>query len=65
MICGIVGFFIAGLILGIIAIVQGRKAKQLGYPGGRATIGYVLGIIDVVAWAIIMFYWFSTGQPVF
>ena len=56
--CGIIGFFIAGLILGIIAIAQGNKAKSLGYVGGKASAGIVLGVIDVVAWAFIIIYWF-------
>ena len=54
LVCGIIGFFIAGLILGIVAIVQGNKAKRLGYPGGKATVGVVLGVIDIIIWAIIM-----------
>jgi len=59
MVCGIIGFVVAGLILGIIAITQGTKAKNLGYVGGKATVGIVLGIIDIVAWAIIMIFMFS------
>ena len=54
LVCGIIGLFIFGLILGIIAIVQGSRAKKLGYPGGKATAGIVLGIIDIVAWALLM-----------
>ena len=48
LVCGIVGLLVAGIILGIIAIAQGNKAKQLGYQGGKATAGIVLGIIDIV-----------------
>jgi len=48
LICGIVGIFILGLILGIIAIVQGNSAKKQGYVGSKATIGIVLGILDIV-----------------
>ncbi|MCL2342847.1 MAG: zinc-ribbon domain-containing protein [Firmicutes bacterium] len=48
MVCGIVGFFIAGVVLGIIAIIQSRKAQKLGYVGGKATAGLVLGIIDII-----------------
>ena len=50
LVCGIVGFFCCGMILGIIAIVQGRKAQSLGYTGGMATAGIVLGIIGLVVW---------------
>jgi len=57
--CGIIGFIVAGLILGIIAIAQGNKAKRLGYVGGKATAGIILGVIDIVTWAfIIMLMWF-------
>ena len=54
--CGIVGFFFAGLILGIIAIAKGCKAKNLGYTGSTATAGIVIGIIDIIAWVLII-YW--------
>ncbi len=46
--CGIVGLFVVGLILGIIAISQSNKAKSMGYIGGKATAGLVLGIIDII-----------------
>ena len=54
LVCGIIGLFFLGLVLGIIAIVQGRKAVRLGYPGGKATAGIVLGVISLIGWAIIM-----------
>jgi len=54
LVCGIISVFFAGLILGIIAIAQGRKAKRLGYIGGMATAGIVLGIIGLIGWVIIM-----------
>ena len=54
LVCGIVGLFFAGFILGIIAIVQGNKAKRLGYPGGKATAGIVLGVIALCGWVFAM-----------
>jgi len=54
LVCGIIGFFVAGLILGLVAITQSKKAKRLGYVGGKATAGMVLGVIDVIAWAILV-----------
>ena len=54
LVCGIVGLFLAGLILGIIAIVQGKNAKKLGYTGGKATAGIVLGIVDIVGVVFIL-----------
>jgi len=58
LVCGIIGLFIAGLILGIIAIVQGNKAKRLGYVGGKATAGITLGVIGLAAWAFIVIFLF-------
>jgi len=55
--CGIIGLFFAGLILGIIAISQGNKAKRLGYVGKDASAGITLGIIAIVAWALIVYFW--------
>ena len=47
--CAFCGFFVGiSLVFGILAIIQGRKAKQLGYTGNEANIGIVVGIIDVV-----------------
>ena len=61
LICGILGFFICGLIFGIIAIVLGNKAKQAiaAQPGeyggaGMAQAGYIMGIISLVLWAIVV-----------
>ena len=54
LVCGIIGLFVAGIILGIVAIAQGNKAKQLGYQGGKATAGIVLGIIDIVLLVLLL-----------
>ena len=72
LICGVIGlsmslFFlvfisglaagsIAGFIPGIVAISLGRKAKALGYTGGRATAGIILGIPAVILGAIAIVY---------
>jgi phage FluMu protein Com len=62
LVCGIFGFVCFGLILGIVAINLSRKAKEEiafsnGTVGGSgmATAGMVLGIIDIIAWAILIF----------
>lgn len=49
MICGVIGLFVAGIILGIIAIVfaQKSKANTNGVLTGKAKAGFILGIIDV------------------
>jgi RNA polymerase subunit RPABC4/transcription elongation factor Spt4 len=57
---GIVGLLVCGLILGIVAISKSNQAKAAirsnpRYGGeGLATAGFVMGIIDIVAWAIIV-----------
>ena len=60
LICGISSIFISiftiGIIFGIVAIVQGNKAKKYGYQGGKATAGIVTGIIGIIIWAIYLFF---------
>jgi hypothetical protein len=57
---GIVGLLVCGLIFGIVAISKSKTARQhiASDPrytgGGLATAGLVLGIIDLVAWALIV-----------
>ena len=61
MVWGIVGLFICGVILGIVAIQKSGAARKAmdADPrlGGRgyATAGLVLGIIDLVLWTLILF----------
>ena len=59
--CGIIGLFICGLILGIVAITNGNKAiRALGQypqyvgPRGKANAGRIMGWIGVVGWALIL-----------
>lgn len=63
LVCAILGFFCAGIILGPIAISQARGAiAQIGrdprrYTGyGLAKAGLVIGWIDVIGWAISMLF---------
>jgi hypothetical protein len=57
---GIIGLFICGIIFGPLAISKANAAKRAIAEnptyggGGMATAGLVLGILDVVAWAIIV-----------
>ena len=48
LVCGIIGLFILWIVFSIIAIVQGNKAKKLGFTGGTATAGTILGWIGIV-----------------
>ena len=56
MVCGIVGLFVAGIILGIIAIVQANSSKQKtnGVFTSKARAGFILGIIDIVGAIIVL-----------
>ena len=56
LICGIISInaFIAGIVLGIIAIAQANKAERLGYTGKQARIGRILGIVGIVLWAVVL-----------
>ena len=48
LICGIIGLFFAGIIFGIIAIILGVMGRKSDDSPMIATIGLILGIIDVV-----------------
>ncbi|MEV0980157.1 DUF4190 domain-containing protein [Streptomyces sp. NPDC049915] len=56
LVCGIVGVFFAGVILGPLAIVFGavglRQAPVKG--GGMAKAGVVLGIIDLIIFVVLI-----------
>jgi hypothetical protein len=60
LVLGIIGFFVCGVIFGPIAISKSSSAKTamaadptLGGEG-LATAGMVMGIVDLVAWALII-----------
>jgi hypothetical protein len=63
---GIIGLFICGVIFGPLAISKANSAKRMMAQdptltgGGMATAGLVLGIIDLVFWAIFMLIRFGT-----
>ena len=58
LVCGLIGLFLFGFILGFVAIGQGNKAlKQIeANPAlkgqGMAKAGKVIGIIDIIGWVI-------------
>ena len=64
LICGILGLVVCA-VLGIIAIVQGNKAKAVLQPGdpgyGAAQAGLVLGWIAVALWALGLVILLATG----
>gem|GEM_PF-3978402 len=45
---GILAWFVCGLVFGILAIVQSKKAKSYGVTGGKARFGFVVGLISFV-----------------
>jgi len=60
LVCGIIGLLVCGIILGPLAISNSNKAKSaiamdptLGGEG-LATAGMVLGVIDIIGWAIVL-----------
>lgn len=54
LICGILGFFVVGFVLGPVAIVQAKKAQRFGVD---ATPGLILGwIVTVLYAAMILFF---------
>lgn len=53
MVFGIIGLFFAGIIFGILALVNANACKKAGYSNGKVTAGFVLGILDLVALVII------------
>ncbi|WP_320777383.1 DUF4190 domain-containing protein [Streptomyces sp. CRN 30] len=57
LICGIIGLFIASVILGPVAIVLGAVGmRQVSAKGGAgmAKAGIVLGILDVVLFVVML-----------
>jgi hypothetical protein len=61
MVCGIVGLFVCGPVLGVVAIVlaiQARREIDLSHGrvggDGMATTGFILGIIDVALFFILL-----------
>lgn len=53
--CGGVGFLVAGIPLGTIAILCGIVAVAMGAKGGIA--GIILGIIDIVGYLFVLGSW--------
>jgi len=58
-VCGIVGLFVFGIVLGPLAIVFSAiglsKSNKEGRPlRGLAIAGLVLGIVGVIGWAIVV-----------
>ncbi len=52
MVFGIIGIFFAGIIFGILAIVNANACRKAGYTNGKVTAGFVLGIIDIAMLAL-------------
>ncbi|ONK13015.1 DUF4190 domain-containing protein [Streptomyces sp. MP131-18] len=53
LVCGIVGLFFAGIILGTLALVLGAVAYR-STPNGMAKAGMVLGAVDIVLAIVVM-----------
>jgi|GEM_PF-4995964 hypothetical protein len=59
LICAVLGIFIFQLVLGVVAIVFGHRARRAG--SGLGTAAFVIGIIDVVLGVLSLASWHSTG----
>ncbi len=57
-ICGIIGLLLFGIILGVAALFYGKKARDADPSNNKATLGIILGVIDIIAWAYMMFFVF-------
>jgi len=58
LVCGVVGLFVASIILGPLAVVLGgvglsRANRGAGHKG-MAIAAIVLGIIDIVLWVVLL-----------
>lgn len=54
LICGIIGLFVLGIILGIVAVVLANQSIKTNGPSGAAKAGKVLGIIAIVCFFIML-----------
>lgn len=54
MVCGIVSFFIFGLVLGVLAIIFGGVAKSKGNTSPMATAGIVCGAIGLGLYLLVL-----------
>lgn len=54
MVLGILSFFCAAIITGLLAIVFGGASKAKGCKSGMATAGIVCGIIGMSLWILMM-----------
>lgn len=61
LVLGILGLFCCGWLFGIIAIVLSTQAKKAGNTSGKVTAGFILGIVDIVLWAILLVVSMITG----
>jgi len=53
-ICGIIGFIVFGIPLGIVALACGIPALAMGAKGGKG--GIILGILDIILAIIILIF---------
>ncbi len=59
-VCGVLGLWIIGIVLGLVAIVVGLMARKAG-GGLLAVLGITLGVIDIVALLLHGSGWNSSG----
>ena len=64
MILGIISFFCAPIVTGVLGIIFGGVAKYKGYRGGMATAGIVCGVIGVAAWLVMVIAFQNTSMMI-
>lgn len=56
LIISIIGIFVAGIILGPIAIILGLVGRKKDDSKGLATAGLIIGIIVTILWIILIIF---------
>ncbi|MGF7233579.1 MAG: hypothetical protein ACQSGP_01270 [Frankia sp.] len=59
-VCGVLGLWIIGVVLGLVAIIVGLTARKAG-GGLLAVVGISLGVLDIVALVLHGSGWNSSG----
>ena len=65
LVCGLVGLFLFGVVLGVLALIFGiiglRRANAGASGRGMAIAGIVLGVIDIIVYIVLVAYVVKNG----
>jgi len=62
LVCGILSFIVAAVILGTLGIVLGCVAKSKGCTKGTATAGIICGAIGLGLWLLMLIFMAGSGM---